>query len=89
LNNSARWSLRTRRCKHNCTRLSMRAAMRATAQFHAEEPEVRYADDSEMKRREVDEATRVATARWVEPLYELLEMARRAAAADHTGCGLC
>ena len=61
------------------------AAMRATAQFHAKEPEVRYADDSETKRREVDEATRAALARWVNPLYERLEAARRAAVADPPG----
>ena len=52
-------------------------AMRATAQFHAKEPELRYADDSETKRRAVNEATRAAVERWVNPVYERLETARR------------
>ena len=52
------------------------AAMRATAQFHAKEPEVLYVDDSAAKRRATSAAAQDAAERWLSPLYAQLEALR-------------
>ena len=61
------------------------AAMRQTAQFHAKEPEVRYVNDGDAKRRGASAAARGAAERWVTPLYERLE-ALRCAGAPSASC---
>jgi hypothetical protein len=52
------------------------AVMRRTTQFHAKEPDARYADDRALKRGAVSAEARLVTEQWVGPLYEQLEALR-------------
>jgi hypothetical protein len=54
-----------------------RARMGEVARFHAKRPDVRYADDSEEKRRDADQETRALAAR-LAPLYAQLDTVRLA-----------
>jgi hypothetical protein len=50
--------------------------MKEAARFHAKRPKQRFEPDGESKQRELPEAAREATARWIEPHYAALERFR-------------
>ncbi|MDQ3797870.1 MAG: sulfotransferase family protein [Acidobacteriota bacterium] len=51
--------------------------MRAAAQFNAKTPQMNFVPDSETKKKQASEAAHQAAEKWVNPLYEKLESARR------------